>query len=312
MDTLGSMQLFMRVVQAGSFSAAGRQIGASPATVLRSINALEDTCGVRLLNRTSRRLTLTEAGTLYLSKLENILGEIDDLNSELAQLQHTPRGTLRVHSRVSLGIRHLAPLLPKFLATYKEMKIDLRLSDSPIDLAEENIDVALRVGDIKGSSLVMRKLVSSPRVVCASPAYLALHQRPEHPQDLMAHNCLSFRSNENHSIWRFRRGSELVELAISGSLQADSGDVLREVALQGLGVVLLPAWSIDTDLRAGRLCGLLLDYEATPFSFDDEIYIVTHRARHRSLKVRLFLDFLTEAFREKQDWAQIKTYQSVS
>jgi DNA-binding transcriptional LysR family regulator len=306
MDTLGGMQLFMRVLQAGSFSAAGRQVGLSPASVLRAINGLEDKLGVRLLNRTSRKLTLTEAGELYLSKLESILGEIDDLNAELSRLQHTPRGTLRIHSRVSLGIRHLAPLLPKFLAKYKELKIDLRLSDSPIDLAEENIDIAIRVGDISGSSFVIRKLVSSPRVVCASPEYLTLHEKPERPQDLMAHNCLTFRSNENHPTWRFRRGTELTELPITGSLQADSGDVLREVALQGLGIVLLPAWSVEKDLRAGRLMGLLWDYDATPFSFDDEIYIVTHRARHRALKVRLFLEFLVEEFREKQDWANIK------
>jgi DNA-binding transcriptional LysR family regulator len=307
MDTLEGMQLFMRVVQTGSFSAAGRQIGASPATVLRAVNALEDSCGVRLMNRTSRKLTLTEAGELYHSKLENILGEIDDLNSELSQLQHTPRGTLRIHSRVSLGIRHLAPLLPKFLATYKELKIDLRLSDSPIDLAEENIDVALRVGDITGASFVMRKLVSSPRITCASPEYLRRHGLPQCPQDLMAHNCLTFRSTENHPVWRFRRGAELTELQIAGSLQADSGDVLREVALQGLGIVLLPAWSVGEDLKAGKLLGLLLDHDATPFSFDDEIYIVTHRARHRSLKVRLFLEFLTVSFRDKQEWANIKS-----
>jgi DNA-binding transcriptional LysR family regulator len=306
MDSLAGMRLFMRVVQAGSFSAAGRQIGLSPASVFRAINALEDMLGARLLNRSSRKLTLTEAGELYSAKLEQILGEIDDTHAEVTQLQLAPRGTLRIHTRVSLGIHHLAPLLPVFLAQYAELKIDLRLSDTPIDLAEENIDVDIRVGEVTGSSFLIQKLGSSPRLLCASPAYLARHAPVRLPEDLKIHNCLTFRSDENQPMWRFLRGTELTELRISGSLQADHGDVLREAALAGLGVVLLPAWSVEADLLAGRLVPLLLEYEATPFGFDHDLYVVTHKARHRSLKVRLFLSFLVKAFRERQDWGTIK------
>lgn len=297
----------MRVVQAGSFSAAGRQIGLSPASVFRAINALEDMLGARLLNRSSRKLTLTEAGELYSAKLDQILGEIDDAHAEVSQLQRTPRGTLRIHTRVSLGTQHLAPMLPVFLAQYTELKIDLRLSDTPIDLAEENIDVDIRVGDVTGSAFMIQKLASSPRLLCASPAYLAARPAVERPEDLAAHNCLTFRSDENQPMWRFLRGTALTELRVTGSLQADHGDVLREAARAGLGVALLPAWSVGADLLAGRLAPLLLDYEATPFGFDHDIYVVTHKARHRSLKIRLFLDFLVKAFREHQDWGNIKT-----
>ena len=300
------MGLFLRVVQAGSFSAAGRQIGLSAPTVFRAINALEDRVGARLLNRSSRRLTLTEAGALYAARVEAILAEIDDVNAELGQLQLTPRGTLRVHTRVSFGVRHLAPILPAFLLQHTQVNLDLRLSDGPLDFAEGNIDVAIRVGDVAGAALARRKLVSCPRIVCASPAYLARRGVPLQPQDLLGHNCLTFRSEETQPMWRFLKGDRLTELRVTGSLRSEHGDVLREAALGSLGVVLLPAWSIGDDLLAGRLTGLLLDHEATPFGFDPDLYVITHRARHRALKVRLFLDFLRETFAGRKDWAEIK------
>ena len=305
MDTLGGMQLFLRVAQTGSFSAAGRQVGLSPPTVFRAINSLEDRIGARLLNRSSRRLTLTEAGTLYAGRIETILADIEEANAELAQLQLTPRGTLRVHTRVSFGARHLAPLLPVFLLRYPEVSVDLRLSDAPLDFADGNIDVAIRVGDLVGSGLVRRKLVASPRIVCASPAYLARRGMPRTPLHLLEHNCLTFRSDESQATWRFLQEDRLTELRVTGSLRSEHGDVLREAALGNLGIVLLPAWSVGDDLLTGRLTGLLLDYQATPFDFDADLYVVTHRARHRALKVRLFLEFLHQEFASRKAWADI-------
>ena len=306
MDTLNGMQLFLRVVQAGSFSAAGRQVGLSPATVFRAINALEDKVGARLLNRSSRRITPTEAGTLYAARIEAILADVDETHAELSQLQLTPRGLLRVHTRVSFGVRHLAPLLPVFLLRHPEVNLDLRLSDAPLDFTDENIDVAIRVGDVSGAGLVKRKLVASPRIVCASPAYLARRGVPVRPRDLLEHNCLTFRSEESQPMWRFLKGERLAELRVTGNLRSEHGDVLREAALGGLGIALLPAWSVGEDLLAGRLTGMLLDYEATPFGFDPDLYVITHQARHRALTLRLFLDFLNEAFVDKRGWADIK------
>ena len=308
MDTLEAMHTFVRVVQAGTFSAAGRQLGLSPATVFRAINALEDKVGARLFNRSSRRLTLTEAGEIYATKLDVILNDIADLSSEMSQLQTTPRGVLRVHTRVSLGIRHLAPLLPAFLERHSELKIDLRLSDGQVDLTGENIDVAIGFGPMTGTTLLTRKLVVSPRVVCASPAYLDRFGAPTVPNELSHHNCLTFRSQESQPIWRFLRSQELIEIRVSGNLQADYGDVLREAALAGLGLVLLPAWTIADDIKSGHLVGMLLDYQASPFGFDHDVQIVTHRGRHKTLKVRLFLEFLSECFKSKQAWASIKAW----
>lgn len=303
MDSLFGMQLFVRVVQAGSFSAAGRQVGLSPASVFRHINALEDSLGVKLLNRTSRRLTLTEAGGLYSARLEHILGEIQDVNAEVSQLQLAPRGTLRVHARVSLGSLHLAPILPHFLRQHPEIRVELHLSDRAVDLVEENIDVAILVGKPRGTSAIMRRLASSPRIVCASPGYLAAHPTLVHPEDLGAHNCLTFRSNMGQPTWRFMRAKELTEIRVSGNLQVDNAEVLRVAAVEGLGLALLPMWCIGPDLKAGRLQALLTDYDATAFSFDDGIYVIYQKSRHHAIKVRLFLDFLVQSFRGRGDWA---------
>jgi DNA-binding transcriptional LysR family regulator len=303
MDTLFSMQLFLRVVQAGSFSAAGRQVGLSPASVFRHINALEDRLGTRLLNRTSRKLSMTEAGALYCSGVDQILAEMNDIETQVAQLQVAPHGTLRVHCRMSLGAQHLAPALPAFLARYPDLRIDLSLTDRCADLAEENIDVAIRIGKMPDSPLLVRKIASSTRIVCASPAYLDAHATPEHPTDLAAHNCLAFRGPAAQAVWRFLDGKALIEMHVSGSLQADNAEVLRLAALGGLGVALLPEWCIGADLKAGRLRALLPGFEATPFSFDSGIYVVTQKSRHRSMKVQLFIDFLIRLFRERGHWA---------
>jgi DNA-binding transcriptional LysR family regulator len=302
-DSLFGMQLFVRVVQAGSFSAAGRQVGLSPASVFRHINALEDSLGVKLLNRTSRRLSLTEAGGLYCSRLEHILSEIQDVNSEVSQLELAPRGTLRVHARVSIGSLHLAPILPAFLTKYPEMRIDLHLSDRVVDLVEENIDVALLVGKARGTSAIIRKLASSPRIVCASPGYLATHPAPVRPEDLAGHNCLTFRSEMGQPMWRFMQARELSEIRVSGNLQADNAEVLRVAALHDAGLALLPTWCIGPDLYAGRLRAVLTDYVATAFGFDDGIYVIYQKPRHRAIKTRLFLDYLVQSFRHRTDWS---------
>ncbi len=171
--------------------------------MFRHINALEDRLGTRLLNRTSRKLSVTEAGALYCSRIEQILVEMNDIETQVTQLQVAPHGTLRVHCRTSLGEQHLAPALPVFLARYPDLRIDLSLTDRCADLAEENIDVAIRIGKMPDSPLMVRKIASSTRIVCASPAYLQTHPAPEHPADLAAHNCLTFRGDAAQTVWRF-------------------------------------------------------------------------------------------------------------
>jgi DNA-binding transcriptional LysR family regulator len=299
------MQLFMRVIQTGSFSAAGRQVGLSPTSVFRHINALEDMVGAQLLNRTSRKLSLTEAGDLYAKRLDHILAKIQDSKAEVAQLQQVPRGTLRVHCRVSLGSQHLAPALPGFLARYPELRIDLSLSDRAVDMVQENIDVAIRIGHIRDSSLLIRKLASSPRIVCASPLYLAASSAPVIPDDLTAHNCLTYRNNVSPPTWRFMREKKVHEIQVLGNLQADHAEVVRLCAISGLGIALLPEWSIGLDLAEGRLMPLLLDYEATPLGFDNGIYVMVQKSRHRAIKTRLFVDFLVTLFKERRHWGRV-------
>lgn len=299
MDALFGMQLFQRVVRAGSFSAAGRQVGLSPASVFRHMNALEDRLGARLLNRTSRKLSLTEAGGLYHKRLERILADMQEADAQVAELEMAPRGTLRVHCRVSLGAQYLAPALPELLAHYPDLRVDLRLADRNVDLVEENIDVAILVGRLRDSALIQRKLASSPRILCASPTYLAEHPAPAQPQDLSAHNCLAYRTGSPRPIWRFLRDRRVLELPVQGNLLADNAEVVRLAAVAGLGVALLPNWSIGPDLAAGRLRRILPDYEATPLGFDNGIYAVMQRSRHRSVKVALFIEFLVRLFGDR-------------
>ncbi len=302
MDLLLGMQLYLQVLRTGSFSAAGREAGVSPATVFRRVNALEAALGSRLLHRSSRKLTPTEAGELYARRAEQVLADIREINADVADMQAAPRGLLRVQCRVSLGAQHLAPAVPGFLRRYPDLRLDLRLSDRPADLVADDIDVAIIVGRLRDESLIARKLATSDRLVCASPDYLRRRPAPLRPQDLDGHNCLLFRADAAAPVWRFHRGRAVEQVHVSGSLQSDNAEAVRLAAIEGLGVALLPEWSIGPDLARGTLVALMQDYQASPFSFDNGIYAVTHRSRQRSVKVRLFLDFLVALFKARRGW----------
>ena len=300
MEWLRSMRLFVSVVHNGSLSAAARQHGLSPASVSRHISALEENVGGRLLNRTSRKLTLTEAGELYYVKVGEILQQIAEANDSVAELQAQPRGTLRVHSRVLVGHLHVVPLLPDFLARYPEVNVDLMMSNRVIDVVEQNIDVDVRIGKLVDSSLVARKLATSERVVCAAPRYLAAHPAIEAPADLAAHNCLTYRINVGRTVWRFLDGAgALEEIPVTGNLTMDNGYALLAATLAGAGVALMPDWSVRDDLAAGRLRRILPGYRASHVEFDNGIYAVFQKSRHMSAKVRAFIDYLAEAFEER-------------
>jgi DNA-binding transcriptional LysR family regulator len=302
METLETMRLFVRVAQSESFSAAGRAFGLSPASVSRRVNALEGEFGIRLINRTSRRHALTEAGQIYLQRATRILADIDALAGQLSAHQAQPRGLLHVHTRVGLGHHFLAPLLPEFLARYPEITLKLWLTQEPRDLVENNIDIAIRLGNADEPQLAMRKLAdAAERILFASPAYLARHAAIRTPEDLLAHNCLTWpldgRHETGHATWHLRGPGGVRELRLSGNLQVNNGDVLREAALAGLGIALLPVWCVATDLAAGRLVRLLPQWQATPTTFDHCIYAVYQRSRHVPPKIRAFVDFMAQAMR---------------
>lgn len=297
-EWLRAAQLFVGVVQSGSLSSAGRKVGLSPASVSRHINALEEALGGRLLNRTSRKLTLTEAGETYYAKVEQILQQITEANATVAQLQSVPRGNIRVHSRMLVGNLYVVPALPEFIARYPDIKIDLTLSNYAVDLVEHNIDVDIRIGKLSDSSLIARKLAASKRLVCAAPEYLARHGPITHPTDLAAHNCLTYRLNFGPAIWRFLDADgALVEVPVSGSLQSNSGEALRIAMLGGLGIALMPDWSVRHEIAAGRLINLFPEYAASHVEFDNGIYAVFQPTRHLATKVRVFIDYIAAYFK---------------
>jgi len=304
MDHIKAMRLFLTVVQTGSLSGAGRQSGLSPASVSRQITALEDDLGVRLLNRTSRRLSLTEAGQVYLERAERLLQDIDELRDSVSQMALKPRGTLRIQSRISLGTQHVAPMIPLFLAQYPDLKVDLWLTDNDLDLTEHGIDLAIRTGDLSDSTLIGRRLASSPRVICASPEYWSEHGKPETPEAIIDHNCLTYRFEFGTAatLWQFRTDEgQSMNIQVNGNFQTINGEALRVAALSGLGVAMLPAWSVKDHLKTGSLERVLSEYETTVSDLDFGIYAVYLSRRNLSAKTRLFVDHLVTEF-SKQGW----------
>ena len=305
MDSLTGMRLFEQVVRAESFSEAGRQLGLVPSSVSRQINALEDGLGVRLFNRSTRKLSLTDAGQLYHDRVARILSDIDAANRAVVELDAEPRGTLRINALLVFGRVHVAPLIPEFLARYPDVQIDFTTTDQLVDLVEEGADVAIRIGERKDSSLVARKLAPLRRIICGSPTYLAAHGAPQRPEDLADHNCLTFRLQTAGSlwrpgadVWRLRGQDGVVDVAVSGRLRANGVDVLLEASRAGLGLVLMPIWMVGDDIRGGRLRPVLSQYRVSPTTIDAAIYAVFPASRHLSPKVRVFIDYLAERFRD--------------
>jgi DNA-binding transcriptional LysR family regulator len=296
-DSLQPMRIFVSVVQNGNLSSAGRQLGLSPASVSRHISALEKSLGCRLVNRTSRKLTLTEAGELYFKKVEQILHQLAEANESVAQLQSTARGTLRVHSRMLVGHLVIVPALPTFLAQNPEVKVDLLLSNRVVDLVEQNVDIDIRIGKLLDSSLVARRLAVSERILCAAPEYLDRRPPLHVPADLVAHNCLTYRLNLGRTVWRFLNASDVLEeIAVSGNLESDNGYALLTATLAGVGISLMPDWAVREPLATGRLRRLLPNYRISHIEFDNGVYAVFQQNRHMSAKMRSFLEFLVATF----------------
>ena len=297
LPSLRDMELFVTVIQSGSFSAAGRRVGLSPASVSRYINALEDKLGVRLVNRTSRKISLSDSGAVFVRRAERILNDVRETQIEVTQEHVRPQGTLHIHSRMLVGIQYIAPVLPIFLAQYPEISVDLTLSNDDIDLVEHNIDVDIRIGHLADSSLIARKLVDSERILCASPAYLAKHPPITQPSDLLRHNCLTYRLNLGDLAWRFLSSDgELIEVPVTGTLRTNNGPALHIATMEGLGVSLMPDWAVAKELTSQRLVRLLPRYRVSFTSFENAVYAVSSPTRHLPVKARVFIDFLAHHF----------------
>lgn len=296
--SLREMELFVCVVQSGSFSAAGRQIGLSPASVSRHINGLEDKLDARLLNRTSRKLSLSDAGIHFYERAVTILEEVRAMSLEVSQEHRSLSGILRVHCRILVGEEHVAPALAGFYRKYPDIRVHLTMSNETIDLVEQNVDVDIRIGHLADSSLIARKLATAERVLCAAPDYLAGKPPILEPADVLKHNCMTYRTNLGDIAWRFLSPKgELREYPVEGSLLTNSGPVLKIAAVAGMGLALMPEWSVARELESGRLVRLLPDHRISFTSFDNGVYAVYSPSRHLPVKARVFIDYLADVFR---------------
>lgn len=299
MDSLSDIAVFVHVVRSGSFTAAADKLGLSKSVVSKYVTRLEDRLGARLLNRTTRRLSLTEAGQVFFSRSQHALGEIEEAEAEISKIQGEPRGELRLNSPMSFGVLHIAPLLPAFQARYPEVTVDMVLDDRTANLVEEGYDLAIRIGDLPDSSLVARRLGACRHVVCATPEYFARHGVPQSPADLSDHPALTYRYQDSPSEWSFiASDGSFIQVPINSRLQMNNSLALREALLNGAGVTLTPTFVVGRDIRAGKLKAVLLDYRLIELS----IYAVYPQRKHLSPKVRAFIDFLAEQIEDPPHW----------
>ncbi len=298
MDKLTAMSVFTRVVERGSFTAAAEDLRLSRAMTSKHVQDLEALLGVGLLNRTTRRISLTEEGRHYHALCVQILADIAEAEQSVAERQAEPQGTLRLNTAVSFGTHHIAPAIVDFTARHPKVRVDMTLVDRVVDLVDEGYDLAIRIGTLASSSLIARRLAPCRLVVCAAPDYLARHGRPVHPADLAGHNCLGYTYGALTDAWRFIGPAGETTVPIRGNLQINNGDALRSAALRGHGVVLLPTFIIGADLSVGTLERVLPDYSPP----DMGIHAVYPPGRHLPAKVRSFIDFLAQRFGEDPEW----------
>jgi DNA-binding transcriptional LysR family regulator len=299
MDQFAAIEAFVRVAESGSFSKAAERLRSSKSAVSRQVSALEAELGARLLHRTTRALTLTEAGRSYFAQAARILADLAEANASVGQLQAAPRGRLRVSAPMSFGFLHLAPAVPAFLDRYPDVELDMIMSDRFVDLVDEGFDMAVRIGKLTDSSLVARKLAPNRRTVCAAPAYLQKRGIPTSPDDLKAHECLCYSNLGMAQEWRFvRPDGRPWPVEVSGRLHANNGDALRAAALRGFGLAVLPSFLVGHDFQSGALVSVLEDV----LPQDSAVHAVYPHARHLSPKVRAFVDFLAERFGPVPYW----------
>jgi DNA-binding transcriptional LysR family regulator len=299
MDSLTDIAVFVRVVDEGSFTAAAEKLKLSKSVVSKYVTRLEERLGARLLNRTTRRLSLTEAGSTFYHRSRLGLRELEEAEAEVSHLQNAPRGELRINCPMSFGILHISPAIPRFLALYPELSVDMSLDDRWVDLVEEGFDLAIRIGELPDSSLIARRLGPCRHLVCGAPEYFKRRGVPRVPEDLQDHNAITFKYQKAPTAWQFAApNGHLITVPVSGSIQMNNSLGLRQALLQGAGVTLTPTFVVGKDVRAGHLQSVLTDYTVLKPS----IYAVYPQRRHLSPKVRAFLEFMIELVSDSPYW----------
>ena len=288
-----NLRIFVEVARRGSFAAVARDRNTDPSSISRAIATLEQELGTRLLQRSTRRMSLTEAGNLFFGRTEALVEELDHARDEVREVSVRPVGTLRLTASVSFGHMSLLPLLPKFRVLYPALKLELLFTDTNLDLVSERVDLAIRLGTSLDTSLVGVKLFNTRYRVCASPAYLAREKPLRVPQDLSHHKCLVFNLPEFRALWLFRdAGGTVSEVPIDGDVVISSGLALRECALAGMGPTLLPNWLTEEDLTEGRLIDPFPDYRVTATNFDTAVWLLYPSRTYLPNKVRVMIYFL--------------------
>lgn len=304
MDRLKLMETFVRVVESGSFSAVAREALTTQSAISKQMQALEAQLGAKLLVRSTRSHSLTEAGRGYYERCRQILDTLEEARLELHRTEHEISGTVRVAAPVTFGRLHIVPRLRGFYARYPHLKVHLQLDDNFIDLVASGIDVAFRVGELRDSRLIARRIGTAHRATLASPEYLAKHGEPQHPQDLLHHQCLVYTGLNNLNEWVFcEDGKDDIVVRVGGNFQSNSSEATRQAAVEGLGISYSTVWVYGDDLRAGRLKPILTRYRLPSLPLN----VVFQPSRRPSLKVQHFVDYFADAFSQDPDIAEMLT-----
>ena len=299
MDRLQQIESFVAVATKGSLTAAALAEGVAPAVIGRRIDALEERLGVKLLVRTTRRISLTHEGSAFLEDAQRLLGDLANAEASVSAGGLQASGHLRITAPAGFGRRHVAPLVPRFVAQHPEVSLSLNLSDRLVDIVNEGFDCAVRVGDLPDSSLISVRLAENRRLCVASPAYISRRGQPAHPHDIIRHDCLTLSSEASQTRgWAFTIDGQISHLRPSTRLDCSDGQVLHAWCLEGLGLAWRSWWEVEADVRAGRLLSVLDDYAAPP----NGIYAIFAQRKHLPLRLRLWIDFIKTAYGDPDYW----------
>ncbi|MBW8183538.1 LysR family transcriptional regulator [Shewanella nanhaiensis] len=298
MDTFSAIPVFVAVIESGSFSQAASRLGISKSAVSKRIRQLEDKLGVQLLHRTTRQLSLTEAGERYFEyALKSYIAAAEGVDS-VTQLQGNPKGELKVNSPMSFGRLHIAPLVADFLAKYPDITLNMVMDDRVVDLVEGGFDLAIRAGNLQDSTLIARRLAPCRSVICAAPEYLEKLGTPLIPTDLSRHNCINYAYFSGGSEWTFHMDTGPLKVKVSGNYRVNNSEALQKAILSGLGIAKIPTFIVGQDIAEGKLIPLLTDYQLPMQTF----YAVFPERQHLPAKVRVFLDFILERLGGEQPY----------
>lgn len=298
MDQFKQISTFVDVIAKGSLSAAARAEGIAPAMIGRRLDALEKRLGVKLLQRTTRKIALTNEGFAFLEDCQKILADLENAESAVSERSAKASGHLTISAPAGFGRQHVAPLLPSFLAENRDVTLTLSLNDRVVDLIGESIDVAIRIAALSDSNLIGVKLADNKRVVVASPSYVKRHGKPKSLTDLAKHNCLTISSDGSQRGWAFQQGGKNITLKVGGNMACNDGEVLHDWALDGKGLAWRSMWEVGTEIESGKLVTVLDEFSAP----GNDIYAVFAQKRHLPLRIRAFVDFLRRTYAKPSYW----------